>query len=61
MANARLHCPSCLEQKALRKSHFRWLDILYIPLRRYPYRCLICNKRFYDSKAPTPSSHAKTV
>jgi hypothetical protein len=48
MAEARLTCPSCFEEKALRKSHFRAIDSIQRLFRRQPYRCLTCNRRFYS-------------
>jgi hypothetical protein len=53
MAEKRLTCPSCSEEKALRKSHFRPVDYLQLLFRRYPFRCMICNRRFYSGLPPT--------
>jgi hypothetical protein len=53
MADSRLACPSCFETRALRKSHFRTVDYIHLLFRRHPYRCLICNHRFYSHVQPS--------
>jgi hypothetical protein len=55
MALSQLSCPSCSEEKALRRSHFRVFDVFNLLIRRRPYRCLICNRRFYSHFHHTPS------
>jgi hypothetical protein len=52
MAETRLTCPWCSEEKALRKSHFRAVDYIQLLFRRHPYRCMICNRRFYSHLQP---------
>jgi hypothetical protein len=54
MAEIRLTCPWCSEEKALRKSHFRLVDYFQLLFRRHPYRCMICNRRFYSNLPPRP-------
>jgi transposase-like protein len=61
MAETPLTCPSCYEQTALRKSHFRWTDIFHLLFLRHPYRCQSCHHRFYSHRSlPTkpPASQA---
>ena len=57
MADARLTCPWCSEEKALRKSHFRTVDYFQLLFRRHPYRCMICNRRFYSNLQPPARSN----
>jgi len=48
MPDASLICPTCHEEKQLRRSHFRTMDLPNLLFRRKAYRCLICNRRFYS-------------
>jgi len=62
VTDSRLACPTCNEEKALRRSHFRAIDLFNLLLRRRPYRCLICNRRFYSQlqrPAETAASHPR--
>jgi len=40
MADSQLSCPWCYEEKALRRSHLRTVDLPHLLFRRRPYRCL---------------------
>jgi transcription elongation factor Elf1 len=52
VTETRLTCPFCSEQRALRRSHIRLVDYIALIFKRHPYRCMICNRRFYSGVRP---------
>jgi hypothetical protein len=62
MPDPHLICPTCNEEKQLRRSHFRTIDLPNLLFRRRPYRCLICNRRFYSQvqRATEPRAGASS-
>src|SRR6185437_14049215 len=59
MTRESVRCPKCKDDDTVRRSHRRRVDL---PLRLFglrPYRCLVCNKRFYAWPADRPPGGEK--
>ncbi|HLJ77449.1 MAG TPA: hypothetical protein VKT75_08550 [Acidobacteriaceae bacterium] len=54
----RVRCPNCKDGDEVYRSHRRKWDWPFLWMGMRPYRCLLCNKRFYARRhRPDPAGH----
>jgi len=53
VTTGKIHCPNCSGTQVYHSREQKWTDGIMLFFQKKPFRCKICNRRFYAHE-PTP-------